>query len=109
MRKPFLTVLILSLVSLGLAQTVTRTELAKDNGKGKPGQVVKGFAPTDNPIHCVLHLKPLTSPAVFTATLVAVHAADVQNYQVAMTNIAASAPMDLVDFKFSLPRNWPAG
>jgi hypothetical protein len=104
---PVLCILVLAAASL--AQTVTKIELAKDNGRGKPAQVVKAFAPADNPFHCVLQVKPLTGPTVFVATLIAVKAADVQNYTVATTNLAAGSRMESVDFKFSLPRDWPVG
>lgn len=109
MRKATLILISLAAISSAFGQTITRTELAKDNGKNKPGQVVKSLSPTDNPFHCVLHFKPLPSAMVFTATLIAVRAADVKDYKVATTNISAASAMDLVDFKFSLPRNWPVG
>ena len=97
------------LASAAFAQTVTKVELARDNGRGKPGAVVTSFAPSDNPLHCVVHIKPLTGPIVFTGTLTAVNAGGVQNYRVASTNVTGGSGMDLIDFKFSLQRPWPTG
>jgi hypothetical protein len=109
MKRLIPTICILILAATSFAQSVTKIELAKDNGRGKPGQVVKSFAPNDNPFHCVLQLKPLTGPTVFVGTLIAVRAADVTNYTVATTNLAAGARMESLDFKLSLTRDWPTG
>ncbi len=92
-----------------LAQSVTKVELAKDNGHGKPGAVVKGFAPSDNPLHCVVYLKPLSGPTVFSASLIAVNAGNRRDFNVATTNISGIAGSQSIDFKFSLQNPWPVG
>lgn len=38
--------------------------LARDNGKGEPGEVVKSFTTKDIPIHCVVQLDSLNPVAV---------------------------------------------
>lgn len=101
--------LIAAIASSAWCQTVTRVDLARDNGSGKPGQVVRSFSTGDNPLHCVVALKPLPGPTVFNGTLIAVNAGGVQNYRVASTDLSAATGMGQVDFKFSLPRPWPAG
>lgn len=88
---------------------VTKVELTKDNGKGKPGEVVKSFSTTDRPIHCVVHVKPLGSTVVFTGTLIAVSAGTYHNFTVSTTNISAILRSEAIDFKFSIPTSWPAG
>jgi hypothetical protein len=97
------------LASVAFAQTVTKVELARDNGRGKPGQVITSFSPSDNPLHCVVHIKPLTGTAVFTGTLIAVNAGGVQSYRVASTSLTGGSGVDLMDFKFNLQRAWPTG
>jgi|SRR5579862_1479137 len=109
MKHFFRVLLALSICSIVAAQNITQLDLAKDDGKGKPGQIVKGFASSDNPIHCVIRIKTLSGPAVFTGTLIAVNAAKVTNYPVATANLSASLGIDRLDFKFSLPRPWPGG
>ncbi|MFI5386369.1 MAG: hypothetical protein ACHQ50_09635, partial [Fimbriimonadales bacterium] len=109
MKRPILFFCALLFCAVAFPQTVTKIELAKDNGKGKPGQVVKGFSPTDSPLHCVIRLKPLSSTVIFTGTLIAVNAAKVKNFKIAATDLSATPGMDIVDFKFSLPRAWPVG
>jgi hypothetical protein len=84
-------------------------ELAKDNGKSKPGEVVKSFAVSDNPIHCVVHLKPLDVTTVLTGTLIAVEAEKYRNFTVATTNITGVVGTTSVDFKFGVAKSWPEG
>jgi hypothetical protein len=102
-------ILLSLLACLAFAQTVTKVELARDNGRGKPGQVVTSFSPSDNPLHCVVHIKALTGSGVFTGTLTAVNAGGVQNYRVASTSLTGASGVDQMDFKFSLQRPWPTG
>src|SRR5438552_777167 len=106
--KPAAFLFALFLAAHGLAQSIKKVELSRDSG-GKPGQVVAGFSPKDNPFHCLVTLKPLAAATRFTGTLIAANAAGVKNYRVASTVIGAKTGMDLVDFKFSLPRPWPTG
>lgn len=91
------------------AQTIVKIDLAKDNGRGKPGVVTKGFATTDNPIHCLIRMKPLKATVFFSGSLVAVEAGRVKNYRVVSTDLSGTPGMETMDFKFSLPKSWPAG
>lgn len=109
MKRLLIIFVVAFLAATALGQTVTKIELAKDNGKGQRTKVVKDLATTDNPFHCVVHLKALTSKVTFTGTLIAVDASGVKNFKVASTDLESKVGMDLVDFKFSLPRPWPTG
>ena len=101
--------LTLAISGAAAAQTVLKVDLAKDNGRGKPGQVVKSFAASDNPLHCVLHVKMLKGSMAFTGTLIAVNAGRVKDHTVATANVDTKPGTDVVDFKFSLAKPWPAG
>ncbi len=108
--KQLATVAILIAAALASAQVVvTKVQLAKDNGRGKPGQVVSSISPSDQLFHCVVNCKPLKVETGFSGTLVALDAGGHKDYRVASVSLNASANMDLVDFKFSLPRPWPVG
>jgi hypothetical protein len=109
MKKLPLLLLFSLLAALAMGQTVTKVELARDNGQGKPGEVVKSFSPADDPIHCVIRVKPLTGPTIFTGTLIAVNAEKYKNFQVATTNVSGIASTTSVDFKFRVGGSWPAG
>jgi hypothetical protein len=99
---------LLLLAATAFCQSVVKVELTRDNS-GKPGAAVRTLTPSDNPFHCVIQLKPLTSPMNFSGTLIAVDAGGVKDYRVVSTDIEAKAGGSQVDFKFSLPRSWPVG
>jgi hypothetical protein len=57
--KAILLLLSCALFTLSTSGQVTGVEevyLAKDDGKGQPGDVVSTFNPTDIPIHCIVRL-----------------------------------------------------
>jgi S1-C subfamily serine protease len=83
--------------------------LTKDNGKGEPGKRAVQIKPADKVFHCVLDMKPLSADTNFSATLIAVDAAGVKNFEVTSTMISAKKGLLSLDFKFSLPRPWPVG
>lgn len=97
------------LAVVSFAQTITKIELAKDNGRNKPGDVVKTFSTDDNPLHCVVYLKALDATTVLTGTLVAVNAEKYHHFTVATTNITGVVGTTSVDFKFGVAKSWPAG
>ena|ERR1044072_6955220 len=108
--KKLVVVLVLALsAAVSFAQSITKVELAKDNGKGKPGDLVKSFSTSDNPIHCVVNLKGLETPLLFTGTLIAVNAERYRNFTVATTNISSVMGTTSMDFKFGVAKAWPAG
>jgi S1-C subfamily serine protease len=82
--------------------------LAKDV-RGKPGARATQVKPTDKVFHCVLDMKPLSVDTNFSGTLIAIDAAGVKNFEVTSTMISAKQGLSSLDFKFSLPRPWPAG
>jgi len=109
MRRVIPVLLTLAIYGVAAAQTVVKVDLAKDNGKGKPGLVVKSFSPADSPFHCVLHVKMLKGSMAFSATLIAVNAGRVKDRRVATAKVETKPGMDVVDFKFSLAKPWPIG
>ncbi|HVT13604.1 MAG TPA: hypothetical protein VHE55_15170 [Fimbriimonadaceae bacterium] len=108
MKLPTVVFAGLILTATALGQTVTKVDLAKDKAN-KPGEVVKAFGPEDNPLHFVVHLKPLDKPATLAAILTAVHAGKHNDYQVATTNVPAKKGTQSIDFRFRIHPPWPTG
>lgn len=109
MRKLFVVSLISLAAAVSFAQSITKVDLARDNGRGKPGDMVKSFSTTDNPIHFVVNLKGIDNPTLFTGTLIAVNADRYRNFTVATTNISSVMGTTSMDFKFGVAKAWPAG
>jgi len=103
-------ILLLALACAASAtQSIAKIDLARDNGKGKPGVAVKAFSAGDNPIHFVAHISEIRAAAPYSADLIAVKAGHSTNFKIATATVVALPGLDHVDFKFSLPRAWPAG
>lgn len=108
MKLPTVALLSFAIVSSAFCQTVTKVDLAKDSGD-KPGQVVTSFVVDDNPLHFLVHLKPLAEEATLSATLTAVHAGKHDNLKVATTSLASKKGTQSIDFRFRIHGPWPAG
>ncbi|HWA82719.1 MAG TPA: hypothetical protein VG820_04765 [Fimbriimonadaceae bacterium] len=108
MKPSILASVAAALCASAWSQTVTKVELAKDRAN-KPGEIVKAFSTSDNPLHFVVHLKPLDKPATLMAILTAVHAGKHDNFEVATTNVAAKKGTQSIDFRFRIHPPWPIG
>ena len=106
-----------SVASMGRAATVaqaaevfiTDVELARDDGVGRGGQVVRGFRVKDNPLHCLVTLSRPAPGTRVRFVWTAVDAGGERGKTIA-TAEGVTRPGEIVcDGQVRLPREWPAG
>jgi hypothetical protein len=88
---------------------ITDVELARDDGAGGYGQVVKNFRRSDNPIHCVVTLSRAEEGTRVRFVWTAVAAGGKSEETLASTEVVTRAREIVADGKLRLPREWPAG
>lgn len=88
---------------------ITDIELARDDGGGRHGQVVRNFRRTDNPLHCVVTLSRARGGTRVRFVWIAVEAGGTRENVLADAESVTGAREMVVDGVMSLPRQWPAG
>jgi hypothetical protein len=88
---------------------ITDVELARDDGAGHGGQVVKGFRVKDNPLHCLVTLSRQAAGTRVRFVWTAVDAGGERGKTLASTESVTRAGEIVCDGQLSLPREWPAG
>lgn len=89
--------------------SVEEISLARDDGKGSPGESAIRFKAADIPIHCLINLSS-TKSAVVKMNLTAV-SADGLKPETSLINISykTNGNQNLVKFRFSPDKYWAAG
>jgi len=89
--------------------SVVKISLARDDGKGSPGEAATDFKPSDIPIHCLINLSS-TKSAVVKMNLAAVSAVGFKA-ETSLINISykTNGNQNLVKFKFSPDKHWVSG
>lgn len=94
---------------MDLGVQVEEIYLARDNGKGKAGEIVESFLTNDIPIHCIVQLdsmKPVTVKMVFVATNVRGVKPETK---VIAVNYTTNGSQTQVNFTGKPEKNWFAG
>lgn len=92
------------------APRIRSAVLARGYANGQAVGVTRSFHPTDNPLHCVIHLGAISAVTKLRVVWVAVNAAGVHNYKIAeKTFTLHRAVATTVNATLSLPRKWPVG
>ncbi len=85
-------------------------ELARDDGAGDSGEVVKSFKTTDNPLHCLVKLSEAAAGTKVRVVWMAMDAAGAKDFDIAEPfEYTTGASEKEVDATVTLPREWPAG
>ena len=88
---------------------ITDVELARDDGAGRGGQVVRAFRAKDNPLHCLVTLSRPAAGTRVRFVWTAVDAGGERGKTLASAE-SVTRPGEIVcDGQVSLPREWPAG
>ena len=87
---------------------VTNLVLARDNGRGEPGEPVTYFRTTDGSFYAVIVLNRLESGIQARLRWIAVDAAGAKNLVLDDAEIT-TPEANSISGKVSLPREWPAG
>lgn len=88
---------------------ITDMELARDDGAGRGGQVVKGFRTKDNPLHCLVTLSRAEPGTRVRVVWTAVDAGGERGKTLASTESVTRGGEIVCDGQLTLPREWPAG
>ncbi len=89
--------------------TVADISLAKDDGNGKPGEVVEKFKTTDVPVHCLVQLSSIKSVTV-KLNLVAVKANGLKlEASIVTVSYKINGNQNRARFNVSPEKNWSAG
>src|ERR671933_394326 len=93
-----------------IAPRIRSAVLARGYANGRAVDVTRSFHPTDNPLHCVIHLSAISAVTKLRVGWVAVNPAGVHNYKIAeKTFTLHRAVATTVNATLSLPRKWPVG
>lgn len=88
---------------------ITEMELARDDGAGRGGQVVKNFRTKDNPLHCLVTLSRAREGTRVRFTWTAVEAGGKTGETLASSEVVTRPGEIVADGQLRLPRDWPAG
>ena len=92
------------------APRIRSAVLARGYANGQAVGVTRSFHPTDNPLHCVIHLSAISAVTRLRVVWVAVNAGGVHNYRIAEKTFTLQRAVDsTVNATLSLPRKWPVG
>lgn len=96
-------------VDLGSGAAIEEIHMAKDDGKGAPGDQTSTFEPADRTIHCVTTLnKPVSGTAMRFAWWI-VDAGGSKNEKFKEIEYTTKNRESIVHGHLTLPRDWPIG
>ncbi len=88
---------------------ITEIELARDDGAGRAGRVVKTFRRTDNPLHCVVTLSRAVEGTRVRFVWTAIEAGDKRDEVLSTAEVVTTPREIIADGLINLPREWPTG
>ena len=83
--------------------------MAKDNGKGAPGDETEAFSPGDRTIHCVVKLKEAKRGTGMKFSWWIVDADGSKNQKIKDIDYTTRTLENVVHGHLSLPQDWPTG
>ncbi len=93
----------------GPGNHIDKVHMAKDNGRGGPGDETASFTPGDRTIHCVVKLKKASRGTAMKFSWWIVDADGSQNQKIKDIDYTTRTLENVVHGHLSLPQDWPAG
>jgi hypothetical protein len=94
---------------LGSGSFIKEIHMAKDDGRGAPGERTDSFAPDDRTVHCVTTLKEAKSGTQMRFSWWIVDADGSQNQKIKDIDYTTRALENVVHGHLTLPQDWPKG
>jgi hypothetical protein len=92
------------------SSAISKITMAKDNGKGEPGDETNTFSPRDHKIHCLITLKEPKEGTKVTFGWWIVDAGGTTNEKIKELDYTTESDLvEVVHGNLSLTRNWPSG
>lgn len=88
---------------------INELHMAKDDGKGDPGDETNAFSPGDRMIHCVAKLAEAKSGTKMKFSWFIVDADGTQNQKIKDIDYTTRALENIVHGHLKLPQDWPSG
>jgi hypothetical protein len=88
---------------------VTKITMAKDNGKGDPGDETNTFSPGDHIFHCLVTLKDPKEGIKVTFVWWIVDAGGTKNEKLKELTYTTESNVSVVHGNLSSTRDWPSG
>ena len=93
----------------GSGAFIEEISMARDNGRGDPGDETTSFNPDDRKIHCVVKLKQAKSGTGMRFSWWIVDADGTQNKKIKDIDYTTRTLENIVHAHLSLPQDWPTG
>ncbi|HEV2884357.1 MAG TPA: hypothetical protein VGW36_05835 [Pyrinomonadaceae bacterium] len=94
---------------LGSGNAIREIHMAKDNGRGAPGDETNSFSPDDHTVHCVVKLKEAKSGTNMRFSWWIVDADGSKNQKIKDIDYTTRTLENIVHGHLSLPQDWPQG
>ncbi len=88
---------------------IKEIHMAKDDGKGDPGDETKAFSPGDRTIHCVAKLAEAKAGTKMKFSWFTVDTDGSQNEKIKDIDYTTRALENIVHGHLTLPQDWPSG
>ena len=88
---------------------ITDIEMARDDGAGRGGQVVRSFRVKDNPLHCVVTLSRAQQGTRVRFVWTAIDAGGKRDEAIGRAEVVTGPREIVADGQLRHPREWPAG
>jgi hypothetical protein len=96
-------------LELGSGTFIKEIHMAKDNGRGAPGDETDSFAPDDRTIHCVANLKDSKAGTQMMFSWWIVDADGTKNKKFKDIDYTTGALENVVHGHLTAPKDWPTG
>lgn len=93
----------------GSGEYIKEVHMAKDNGRGGPGDETDSFAPDDHTVHCVVTLKEAKSGTKMQFSWWIVDADNTKNQKIKDIDYSTKPRENIVHGHLTLPTDWPEG
>lgn len=93
----------------GSGQYIKEVHMAKDNGRGGPGDETDSFAASDRTVHCVVTLKEPKADTQMMFTWWAVDAEGRKNEKIKDISYSTKPRENIIHGHLSYPEDWPTG
>jgi hypothetical protein len=88
---------------------IEEIHMAKDDGKGEPGEKTDTFSPGDRTVHCVATLKEAKTGTQMKFSWWLVDAEGTQNKRLKDIDYTTGALENVIHGHLTLPQDWPKG
>jgi len=93
----------------GAGELIKEIHMAKDDGKGAPGEATESFAAGDRTVHCVATLKQAKAGTKMKFSWWIVDAEGSKNQRIKEIDYTTKPLENIVHGHLSLPQDWPIG